>query len=161
MCISACKESEKRKEKKYPNHIGDVEFNHEADSSGSQPCHADLTAQYYNFNFAGGLRFKGEKLAIDRYFKDHFKPTETENEDGYITIRFLVNCEGKACWLRTEEMDLNYQSKHFAKPALNQLLKLTKELEGWEIAGHEGESYDYYQYLTFKMINGQLIEILP
>lgn len=159
ICMSACKQGEKNVEAGHPKQVGDLFFNPKTDKAGYQPCHADLVYQYYNFS--NGLQFKGEKPAIDRYFKENFKATEAEHEDGYITIRFIVNCEGKACWFRVEEMDLDYQPKHFSKAISNQLLELTKELEGWEIAEYEEEKYDYYQYLSFGILNGQLTEILP
>ena len=47
------------------------------------------------------------------------------------------------------------------KDISEQLLNITKSLDGWVIGKHEGKAYDYYQYLTFKIEDGELIEILP
>lgn len=157
--IFACKNDEKKSETLYLNHVGDTHFVAETDSTGFQPCHPDLAYQYYNFG--GSARFKGEKPAIERYFRERYKAEENQQENGYFTVRFLVNCEGKSSWFRTEAMDLEYQPKQFHSAISNQLLQLTKALEGWTVAEYEGQTYDYYQYLTFKIENGQLSEILP
>jgi hypothetical protein len=58
-------------------------------------------------------------------------------------------------------MDNDYKEKVFNDPITNQLLKLTKELDGWIVGEHDRISYDYYQYLTFKIESGRLIEIMP
>ena len=157
--LFACKKDEKKAEAFYLSHIGDTQFVAETDSTGFQPCHPDLAIQYYNFGESTG--FKGEKSAIERYFRERYKAEENQQENGYFTVRFLVNCEGKSSWFRMEGMDQDYQPKQFNSAISNQLLQLTKGLEGWRVAEHEGQTYDYYQYLTFKIENGQLSEILP
>ena len=83
------------------------------------------------------------------------------NESGFITIRFIVNCEGQTGWFRMQEMDENYKANKFNKIILDELALLTKQLNGWEIAEDRGKKFDYYQYLTFKFKNGKLIEIMP
>lgn len=157
--FSACTGNEKHTEIRYLSHIGDTEFLADTDGEGFQPCHPDLAIQYYNLGHTTG--FAAEKPAIDRYFRQKYKVPALQGESGYFTVRFLVNCEGKSGWFRTEGMDFDYQPKEFNPGIANQLLKLSKELEGWKVAVHEEEKYDYYQYLTFKIENGQLIEILP
>jgi len=58
-------------------------------------------------------------------------------------------------------MDVEDREKKFSDSLSSQLLSLTKELDGWLVGEMEGKKYDYYQYLTFKMENGKLIEIMP
>ena len=63
-------------------------------------------------------------------------------------------------------MDENYQEKVFDQSITNQLLEITKNLKGWipknfTSKTNEVFSYDYYQYLIFKMKDGQISEILP
>lgn len=159
LAFSACTGDEKQGEARYLSKVGDTEFLAETDGEEFQPCHPDLAFQYYNFDQTTG--FEGEKIAIDRYFRENYKAENLRDESGYFTIRFIVNCEGKSGWFRTEAMDFSYQPTKFKSSISDQLLQLTRELDGWKVAMVEEEKYDYYQYLTFKIENGQLIEILP
>ena len=43
----------------------------------------------------------------------------------------------------------------------NKLLKFTKSLNGWMPKEVKGLKIDYYQYLTYKIENGQVSEVLP
>lgn len=150
-----------RKELKSPpphDHVGDTSFDKELDDPTFRVCNQLQVAQYYNFG--KGLQYKGEKAALNSHFKKLFLDLK-ESESGFITIRFIVNCEGKTGWFRVQEMDVNYKPKKFKKTLLDELVKLTMELDGWVIGEDNGRKFDYYQYLTFKFHNGKLIEIMP
>jgi hypothetical protein len=43
----------------------------------------------------------------------------------------------------------------------NKLLKFTKSLDGWMPKEIKGLKVDYYQYLTYKIENGKVSEVLP
>lgn len=43
----------------------------------------------------------------------------------------------------------------------DQLMTLTRNLNGWLPQYDMGDSQDYYQYLIFKIEEGRLIELLP
>jgi len=58
-------------------------------------------------------------------------------------------------------MNENYEPKTFDKSITKQLLEITKSLTGWKILPDEQSPEDYYQYLIFKINDGQLIEIMP
>ena len=63
-------------------------------------------------------------------------------------------------------MDEKYQEKVFDKLITNQLLLISKSLKGWipknfTSKTNEVFNYDYYQYLIFKIKDGQITEILP
>lgn len=147
--------------KKYSNQVGDIEFDKEIDSEYFSICDSTKIYQYYNFG--KGFQYKGEKSEILRVFKEKFKPNieKYRKESGYITIRFIVNCEGVAGYFRTQEMGLDYQPKIFEKEVLRQLLTITKSLDGWYSIKSQYGSYSYYQYLTFKLIDSKIVEILP
>ena len=141
----------------YPEHVGDIAFDATLDDPNFKICNEKGIAQYYNF---GGVRFKGEKPKITEHFQN-YKEIQAPGETGYITIRFIVNCEGKTGRFRIQEMDNDYKAKSFRKEIHDQLLSLTKSLDGWVIAINQGYLFDYYQYLTFKIEDGKLIEIMP
>jgi hypothetical protein len=143
----------------YPNYIGDIEFNSEIDNKDFELCNAKHIFQY--FNNSGGLEYEGEKLAIEKEFGEKYKSEITKNETGLIRINFVVNCKGKTDRFRLISMGENYEEKIFAKSITEQLMSITKNLKGWKGKKYKEKDIDYYQYLIFKIENGQLKEILP
>ena len=84
-----------------------------------------------------------------------------KNSTGYITIRFVVNCEGKTGMFRVQQMDEDYNETIFEENIVSIILKFVKSLDGWIVQSYKGQTVDYYQYLTFKIENGIVKEILP
>ena len=154
---SSCQKSKAQKSV-YPNHVGDTAFDEKIDDPNFKVCTTGRIPQYYEFGKS--LQFKGEKPAIDKHF-EILKQNESTAESGYITIRFIVNCEGKTGRYRIEEMSNDYQPMSFDKKLVEKILTLTKELSGWIVGGNPEQPVDYYQYLTFKIEGGKLIEIMP
>ena len=143
----------------YPNYVGDIEFNSEIDNKEFELCNSKHIFQY--FNNSGGLEYEGEKLDIEKVFKENYKSEKINNETGLIRINFIVNCKGKTDRFRLISMDENYNEKLFLKSITDQLLAITKNLNGWKAKKIKERDIDYYQYLIFKIENGQLKEILP
>ncbi len=143
----------------YPPQVGDVAFDERVDDPNFKICNETQVLQYYNFG--KGLQYKGEKVAINQHFKANLKSKSLPGESGFVTIRFIVNCEGGTGRFRTEGMDKHYQKKEFNKELINEILRLTKQLDGWVIGTIDTHQLDYYQYLTFKIVDGKLIEIMP
>jgi hypothetical protein len=143
----------------YPENVGDISFNPKLDDPSFKICNEKYVFQYYNFS--KGLQYKGEKVKIDQFFREHFTYKKMAGETGSLTIRFIVNCEGKTGLFRVQEMDSHYNAKKFNAELRDQLLLLTRQLDGWVAAQWQGKKVDYYQYLTFRLIDGKLIEIMP
>lgn len=141
----------------YPNYVGDIEFNSEMDNKDFELCNSKHIYQY--FNRGDGLVYEGDKLAIEKEFAEKYKSKIIKNETGLIRINFVVNCKGKTDRFRLISMNENYEEKVFVKSITEQLISITKNLKGWE--GKKSKEIDYYQYLIFKIENGQLKEILP
>ena len=143
----------------YPLQVGDIYFDSKLDDPNFKLCDETRVFQYYNFG--KGLQYIGEKIKINEHFMAALKLNEQGNESGFLTIRFIVNCEGKTGRFRVEGMDNEYRESEFTDNVTNQLMSLTRKLDGWIIGEYDGKAYDYYQYLTFKIENGLLIEIMP
>ena len=143
----------------YPNYVGDIEFNSEIDTKEFELCNSKHIFQY--FNNSGGLEYEGEKLAIERVFSEKYKSEFIKNETGLIRINFVVNCKGKTDRFRLISMNENYEEKVFDKSITDKLLSIAKNLKGWKGKRIREKEIDYYQYLIFKIENGQLKEILP
>ena len=143
---------------KYPAHIGDIQFDEKLDDSDFKKCFVDLGSfQYYNFD---GFQYKGEKFEIEKKL-ERLNLKSDKNSNGYITIRFIVNCEGKPGMFRVQQMNENYKEIAFDKTLTDQLLEFTKSLKDWMPKEYLGIKINYYQYLTFKIKDGKISEILP
>jgi hypothetical protein len=82
---------------------------------------------------------------------------------GYITFRFMVDCEGKRLpKTQVLQTDDKYAVFHFEKELVNELFAFLQTLDKWR-AGHpiNGISYPYKAFLTFKIKNGKVINIIP
>lgn len=158
-CTNSTSEKSKSKAVEYQRHVGDILFDPNIDDHNFKPCHEDLAPQYYSFG--KGIMYKGEKPELIRQIKEAYKNAENGKENAYITIRFIVNCEGKSGWFRLQELDTDYKAKEVHSSIAKELLEIVKSLNGWEAGSYEDRYYDYYQYLTFKIVDGQIQSILP
>lgn len=152
-------QTEKNVVSKYPANVGDITFDEKLDDPQFKRC-LDERYSFQYYNDSKGLQYKGEKIEIERKLEAiHLK--SNPNSNGYITIRFVVNCEGQTGMFRVQQMNENYEEIAFDNKLTNQLLDFTKKLEGWIPKEYQGKKLDYYQYLTFKIENGKVSEILP
>lgn len=143
----------------YSKFVGDINFDEKVDDPEFKKCgiHQDFSFQYYHEN---GFQFSGEKYRILEELSSK-NIYSTENFDGYIIIKFIVNCEGKAGMFRVQQMNMNYQKMEGNHQMIKKLLDFTKSLTGWLPKEYRGEKVDYYQYLTYKIKDGKITEILP
>lgn len=144
---------------KYLRWVGDSTFNPAIDKADFQLCHSENQVKQY-FHFGGELPYEGEKKELIKYFKTNYVPVESP-QSGWIRIRFIVNCEGKTGRFRMISSNENYQEQTFDKKITDPLLALTKESTGWKVQLDEEQPKDYYQYLIFKIKEGNITQIMP
>lgn len=143
----------------YPNQVGDIVFDKNIDNPDFKRCmDKDYGIQYYNDS--EGFQYKGEKIAIIREL-EKLNLSSSKKINGYVTIRFVINCEGKAGLFRVQQMNENYQEQSLDKDLVDRLLNFTESLNGWIPKESEGRKFDYYQYLSYKITDGKVSEILP
>ena len=70
----------------------------------------------------------------------------------------MVNCHGDTDRFRVSGLGPDYQPRAFAPALVAQLLRLTRELRGWQQSRGPGNTYTY---LNFKLKDGQLADIGP
>ena len=147
-----------KKEKEYLRHVGDIPIDKKLDDPMFVPCNEHQATMHYAFEDPN--LYKGEKPAIVNAFKNISFAKDPEMT-GYITIRFMVNCEGKIGRFRVEQLDTEYKPKKFNVEFVEAILSTTKSLNGWIPATRNNKAYDYYKYLTFKIIENEIVDILP
>ena len=146
--------------KEYRNYVGDIIENPKIDVNDFEICNSENRIMQY-FNNSQGIEYRGGKTEILNVFKNEFIPIKNENQNGMIRIRFIVNCKGESGRFRIIEADNEYKIFHFNNRITNQLLRITKKLKGWIPKEHRNKNVDYYQYLIFKIVDGNIKEILP
>ncbi len=145
----------------YLAHVGNIQPDSTLDDLSFTICFENYHTQYYSFD-PGHAGFTGEKPAIEAYFRQHFQfDPSLAKENGYITIRFIVNCKGQTGRFRIKEIGLDYKPKKFKGGIAAHLLELTKKMQGWKPGNYKDKDYDYYQYLTFTIEKGKILRITP
>jgi hypothetical protein len=113
--------------------------------------------QYYNSGSEAGYKF-GKKALRDSIKSKYVRASD---ESGYLTIRFIINCKGIAGRYEIVENDLELRPKAFAMQLKDHLLNITSELKEWRPLLLGTNARDSYMYITFKIKNGHITEILP
>ncbi|PKF72896.1 hypothetical protein [Chryseobacterium sp. PMSZPI] len=147
---------------KYPKTVGDIEFDTTQDAADFKKCGKakDWPVSFQYYQGVKQFDYKGEKIAIvEKLNKENIE--SEKNINGYITVRFLVNCEGKTGLFRLKHMNSEWKDAMLDQELENKLLQFTKSLDGWKPKEIEGFKVDYYQYLTYKIENGKVSEVLP
>ncbi|MBA5629235.1 hypothetical protein [Moheibacter lacus] len=129
-----------------------------------QTCYESSIGQYFYYEL--GAKYNGGLRKIKEIFAEQYKySSETKNQDGYIRIRFVVNCEGQIGRFSIMETDDNYQPYLFDREIVKNLFFIiTKYLKDWTpgvVDKDNSTQFDYYKHLTFKIKEGKLIDILP
>jgi hypothetical protein len=112
--------------------------------------------QYYSFNTKYPL--SSEKLTEEVNRTLTYQPKQM---NGFVTIRFVVNCKGQTGNFEIYQIDNSYQQINFEEKYIEALLTFVKTLENWKIGTYESRKFDYYAYFTFKIEYGKVTEIVP
>ncbi|MFV0233928.1 hypothetical protein OBK30_12815 [Empedobacter falsenii] len=129
-------------------------------------CKDYQITQYFN-KYDNGTTFKGGLRNIKQIFKNKFNYiTNRSNQNGYIRVRFVVNCDGDIGRFSILETDKNYLSYSFDPKIVTTLFSIiTTELkEGWRpgvYSESDLETIDNYKHITFKIEEGKIIDIFP
>ena len=83
------------------------------------------------------------------------------DESGYLTYRFIINCEGKAGGFQIIENDLEYEPKTFSDSIKSEFLNMVEQLDEWSPCVIDSVSRDSFMYISFRLEDGNIAEILP
>jgi len=142
--------------KKYIHDIGYIDPSISLGDKDFETCKG-VIFEYYNSEPDGGYKY-GKKALRDTVLK---KYSESGKESGYLTFRFVVNCHGEAGRYIVIANNLNLEPKMFNQDLVLHLFDITQELKEWRPVVLGNESRDYYMYITYKILDGKIIEILP
>lgn len=140
------------------NNIGDIEFDPKIDSSSYMLCDENRVFQYYSV----GTDYIGERKAMR---DEIFKALENEhllfdNKEGYITFRFVVNCNGRTDRFRFKSVNSDLKKNEFPSADIEILEKAIRTLKKWRPGvSIDGNPVDSYYQINFKIENGIIIDI--
>ena len=82
---------------------------------------------------------------------------------GYVTFRFFIDCEGIMSRIRVMQTDENYKTIHFEKTFVNDLYQYLKTMDQWKknIDIQDIKNANYMAYISFKIKNGEVVNIIP
>jgi hypothetical protein len=82
---------------------------------------------------------------------------------GYITFRCGIDCEGKKLSkVEIIQVDEYYKNYHFNKVLIHELFTYFKSLNKWKSARSlKGLPLNYMAFITFKIHDGKVVNIIP
>ncbi len=101
------------------------------------------------------------KDSLQRYFHLNYDNKGITNQSGYITFRFIINCEGTLGNFEIHELGIDYKEKKFQESLVVHLQELLLQLNEWKAFSRGDSTFDSFHFITFKIDNGELVDILP
>ncbi|WP_430410709.1 hypothetical protein [Kordia sp.] len=144
--------------KPYKHYVGYIDFKKALLNDAYELC--DEGRIYNTYSSAGLKAYKGSK----KRFRDHINENFNNNaftDAGYVNFRFLVNCEGNAGWFEIIQMNLDLKETTLNKTMVDSLFTLTSNPENWEIIEYYEAPRNYYMYVSYRIENGKVTEIIP
>lgn len=126
-------------------------------NEGFEVCNEDYILQYYNPERA---TYSEGKNGLRNYILSNYK-NKNYTDSGYLNIRFVINCKGEAGRYVIHENDLKLEPKTFTKDLKDQLFSLTTKLKKWNPNFTHDLDRDSYMYISYRIENGNITEILP
>ncbi len=152
------KEFEKRKDHGIKR-VGYIDLERRLDSDEFSPCGSmDTIRDYYNPESA---RYYKNKNGLENEIRSKLDKSLIKDENGYLTFRYLVNCRGETGWFVSDGVDFNYQPKQFDKILHDHLFSILDNWGPWHPVNLSGKKQDAYMYITFKIKDGEITDILP
>ncbi len=119
----------------------------------------DQIYDYYNSDIPAG--FPGGKGPLKKFVFKHLDESKLAKESGFLTFRFVINCKGEADWYTLEQADFDYKPMSFSQSTIDHLLSILQKVPTWHASKIRGELGDAYAYITFKLNDGEIFEMLP
>lgn len=138
--------------------IGWIPFDKNLDNANFKVCDELNIEEYYQVNPSYGEGMP----SIRKYISAHQQSLEALCEkDGYVIVRFVINCQGQTDRYRTKFMSLDYTDENTVNAELQKkIIQLTRDMGNWNPGKYDGKTYDCYQHLKFLFKNSQLVDIL-
>jgi hypothetical protein len=116
---------------------------------------------YYSFN----VKYPLSSQTMVKNANDFLKTKGHFNENGYLTFKFMIDNEGQMNFVKYSQINQNYEPRVFDNDFVKNLCSFLKTLKNWEKAQYEYEKnktpISYVSYISFKIEDGKVINIIP
>lgn len=145
-------------EEKYAHYIGYL--GNSNDTSTFERCDETKTVGWFASAATYVQIFRGGKPNFKKYIKQNYSKVDSA-ENGFLNLRFIINCNGEVGHMEVNELGSNYKSTKLSPKLVEQLTKLSSRKENWIVPISKDKPTDAYMYLIYKIENGEIVEILP
>lgn len=138
--------------------IGYIKFDPKIDNVNFFLCDEYNIMEYYQVNpvYNEGLK------SINEYFIPHINYANNLcEEDGYLTVRFVINCKGKTDRYRATFVNTEYLKSSKNKELKKYIVNKIKKMSDWTSGNYEGKDFDSYYHINFKISDCKISEIYP
>ncbi len=104
--------------------------------------------------------YRGGKTQFKKFIRKNYKKVN-ETDNGFLNLRFIINCEGEVGRMEVNELDDNYEKTKLSPEFVQQMIALSSRNSNWAVPKFDSEKRDSYMYLIYKIKNGEITEILP
>jgi len=115
---------------------------------------------YHTYNGAGLEGYNGTKRQFRINLTENYTGN-TFNDSGYLNFRFLVNCDGNPGWFEIIQMNLNLEEKELNPKMVDSLFSFSALPKNWAQLEFQEEPGNYYMYVSYRIENGKVVEIIP
>lgn len=128
-----------------------------SDYSTYSTCLDSRPGEYYHDEIG---HIKGNQYLLNQIQEN---TPQNSSSDGYITVHFTINCQGKIGRFGLEQMNRKYQSAQFDAELVQYLVNFIAQLDEWENADKidSGMYRDVHAFYMFKIENGKVTDICP
>lgn len=128
-------------------------------------AYKDSVCKDYNLYYyqVGGKYLKSSSTILNELREFLLLKNKIYKGSGYVTFRFKIDCLGnKMKKIQVIQTDEKYKSNHFDKEFVSELYKFLNTLTDWRIAKDpNGKVYPYNAFITYKIKDGKVINIIP
>ena len=135
----------------------------------NSPCRVNIARYVFGdagpvYYYSAGCKYPKSSTSLLKEAQAFMaKKNNSYSGSGYISFRFTIDCEGHMQkQVRVFQTGESYTSTHFDKVLVNELFAYVKTLDKWKKAvGKTGSAFNYMAFITFKIRNGKVINIIP
>ncbi|MEO6837719.1 MAG: hypothetical protein ABI261_09015 [Ginsengibacter sp.] len=127
---------------------------------------ADASCKDYNVYFYQGNgrgKYPESSSSILKETQSFLKRKNNSYKgSGYVTFQFMINCSGKKMnKTRVLQTDEKYNNYHFDKGLVQELYSFLNTMDKWKVFKiKSGEILSYHAFITLKIKNGKVINII-
>lgn len=139
------------------NHnIGFTPFDAAQDDQNFRVCDSTKIASGRNsVRYLDGANKLREDIASNYVFDPAYA-----SFNGYVMVRFMVNCEGKSGRYRAQALKLDFSPVEAPSHLVVQIKTLIKRLDNWTKPAAAKEGQEYSKFINLKIENGKIQHIL-